>query len=428
MKRFIKTTAALITAGSILIGMSGCTSSVKNVKAADLMDGVTAREVTVETDANAYSPELTDFAVRLFNACNENSKDNENTLISPLSVLLALSMTANGAQGETLEQMENVLGLPVSKLNEFAYAYSKVLKGRPDSSGTLSLANSIWFTSDPGFHVNNDFLQVNADYYNASVYSAPFDDSTIKDINNWVNKKTDGMIPSILEEIPESAVMYLVNALAFDAEWTEAYFDYQVKENIYTTADGTQKKVPFLNRKEDTYIEDDNAIGFIKYYKGGKYAFAALLPNEGTTPADYLRSIDGAHLRNMLVSAQKWEVITSLPKFETKYSMEMADVLKAMGMPRAFDENRADFSKLGRSDGWNIFISKVFHKTFIAVDEKGTKAGAATIVQTENGGSSQPIEKPKPKEVYLTRPFVYMLIDCETNVPFFIGIMNDPEK
>ena len=101
MKRFIKTTAALITAGSMLLGMSGCTSSVKNVKAADLMDGVTAREVTVETDVDAYSPELTDFAVRLFNACNENSSDNENTLISPLSVLLTLSMTANGAQGET---------------------------------------------------------------------------------------------------------------------------------------------------------------------------------------------------------------------------------------------------------------------------------------------------------------------------------------
>ena len=428
MKRFIKTAAALIAAGSMLIGMSGCTSSVKNVKAADLMDGVTAREVKVETDANAYSPELTDFAVRLFNACNENSKDNENTLISPLSVLLALSMTANGAQGETLEQMETVLGLPVSKLNEFAYAYSKVLKGRPDSSGTLSLANSIWFTSDPGFHVNNDFLQVNADYYNASVYSAPFDDSTVKDINNWVNKKTNGMIPSILEEIPESAVMYLVNALAFDAEWTEAYFDYQVKENIFTTADGTQKKVPFLNRWEDTYIEDENAIGFIKYYKGGKYAFAALLPNEGIAPADYMRLTDGAHLRNMLVSAQKCEVRTSLPKFETQYSVEMEEILKAMGMPRAFDENKADFSKLGKSDGWNIFISKVLHKTFIAVDEKGTKAGAATIVQMENGGSSQPIEKPKPKEVYLTRPFVYMLIDCETNVPFFIGIMNDPEK
>lgn len=427
MKRFIKTVAALITAGSMLLGMSGCTSSVKNVKAVDLMDGVTAREITVETDIDAYSPELTDFAVRLFNACNENSNDNENTLISPLSVLLALSMTANGAQGETLEQMETVLGLPVSKLNEFAYAYSKVLQGRTDSSGTLSLANSIWFTSNPGFHVNNDFLHINADYYNASVYSAPFDDSTVKDINNWVNKKTNGMIPSILEEIPESAVMYLVNALAFDAEWTEAYFDYQVKENIFTTSDGTQKKVSFLNRWEDTYIEDENAIGFIKYYKGGKYAFAALLPNEGITPSDYLRSIDGAHLRNMLVSAQKWEVITSLPKFETKHSVEMADVLKAMGMPRAFDENRADFSKLGKSDDWNIFISKVLHKTFIAVDEKGTKAGAATIVQMANGGAA-PVEKPKPKEVYLTRPFVYMLIDCETNVPFFIGIMNDPEK
>ena len=428
MRRSIKVTASLLMIAIMMCGMVGCSSGVESRKAANLMEGVTAKAVDVSKKTAEYSAEVTDFAVRLYNACNATANAGENTLVSPLSVLLALSMTANGAQNETLAQMEEVLGMPAGTLNEFAYAFLNSLPDDPGFFGELESANSIWFTADPKFHVNRDFLQLNADYYNADIYAALFDDSTVKDINNWVNNKTKGMIPSVLDSIPDDAIMYLINALAFDAEWMNIYNERQIHDDSFTTVSGEQKQVPFMYSKEYDYLEDDKATGFVKYYKGKRYAFAAILPNEGITPAEYLNSLSGEHLSEMLTDRENCEVLTSLPKFKTEYSLEMSGILKSMGMPLAFDDTKADFYKIGTLDydDYRIYISRVLHKTYIEVDEKGTKAGAATVVEMM-ATTSALIEKPQPKEVYLTRPFIYMLIDCESNIPFFIGVMNNPD-
>ncbi len=428
MRRSIKVMASLLMIAIMMCSMVGCASDVESRKAANLMEGVTAKAVDVSKKTAEYSAEVTDFAVRLYNACNATANAGENTLVSPLSVLLALSMTANGAQDETLAQMEEVLGMPAGTLNEFAHAFLNSLPDDPGFFGELESANSIWFTADPKFHVNRDFLQLNADYYNADIYAALFDDSTVKDINNWVNNKTKGMIPSVLDSIPDDAIMYLINALAFDAEWMNIYNERQIHDDSFTTASGEQKQVPFMLGKEYDYLEDDKATGFVKYYKGKRYAFAAILPNEGITPAEYLNSLSGEHLSEMLIDRENCEVLTSLPKFKTEYSLEMSGILKSMGMPLAFDDTKADFYKIGTLDydDYRIYISRVLHKTYIEVDEKGTKAGAATVVEMM-ATTSALIEKPQPKEVYLTRPFIYMLIDCESNIPFFIGVMNNPD-
>ena len=385
----------------------------------DLMDGITPRgnagdaaELTDVSDAA-----VTDFAIRLF---KESMEDGENTLVSPLSVLVALSMTANGADNETLSQMEAVLGMPIDQLNTWISTYMVNLP--EEEKYKLSLANSIWFTDDERFTVNQDFLQTNADYYGADIYRAPFDDDTCKDINKWVKDNTDGMIKNLLDQIPQEAVMYLINALAFDAEWQDIYFENQVREGEFTTENGEKRNVDMMYSEENKYLEDKHATGFIKYYKDRKYAFAALLPKEGTTVSEYIASLDGEHLNELLTNAKSVFVNTSIPKFETEYDVDMSAVLSGMGMPDAFSGATADFSKLGHSTAGNIFINRVLHKTFISVDERGTKAGAATVVEM-NDESAMIIED--PKQVFLDRPFVYMLIDCETNLPFFIGTMMD---
>lgn len=362
---------------------------------------------------------VTDFAVRLF---KESMADGENTLLSPLSVLVALSMTANGADNDTLTQMEAVLGMPIDQLNTWINNYMVNLP--EDEKYKLSLANSIWFTDDERFTVNQDFLQTNADYYGADVYRAAFDEKTCKEINKWVENKTDGMIKDILDEIPADAVMYLINALAFDAEWQDIYLDTQVRKGTFTTEAGKKQKVEMMYSEEYTYLEDEHAAGFIKYYKDRKYAFAALLPNEGVSVSDYIASFDGEHLNDLLTNYTNTAVNTAIPKFEMEYDVEMSEILSGMGMPDAFDGTLADFTKLGYSDAGNIFISRVLHKTFISVDEKGTKAGAATAVEATEECA---MEVEEPKQVYLDRPFVYMLIDCETNLSFFIGTVMDTE-
>ena len=404
---------------AVMLALALLLTACAQGNADDLMQNVPAKAVDVLPDMDSGAAAAADFGVRLFQASVEEGK---NTLISPLSVLYALAMTANGADGNTLAQMEQVLGMETEELNSFMRAYLDLLPG--SKVYKLSLANSIWFKDDPRFQVEQSFLQTNADYYGADAYKAAFDEATRNDINNWVKEHTDGMIPEILDEIPEDAVMYLVNALAFDAEWQEIYEAHQVWEGEFCLEDGTARTVDLMHSEENRYLEDELATGFIKYYKDKQYAFAALLPNEGVTVQEYVDSLTGEHLMKLLSNPEKVTVFATMPKFETEYSVEMSEALMEMGMTDAFDYRISDFSRLGTydADGLNICINRVLHKTFISVSEKGTRAGAATAVEMVAEGALL-IED--YKTVTLDRPFVYMLIDCQTNLPFFIGTMMD---
>lgn len=391
------------------------------VEAVDLMKGIQSQQIEALADLSTNNSEVTDFGIRLFQA---TMKEGENTLLSPLSVISALAMTANGAEGETLAQMEEVLGLTTGELNTYMYTYMSQL---PESENyQLKLANSIWFTDAENFQVEKDFLQTNANYYGADIYKRKFDRGAKDEINLWVSQKTEEMIPEILDEIPQDAVMYLVNALAFEAEWDSTYEKRQVQDDTFILEDGTQKDVELMyEEKYMPYLEDELATGFLKYYTERKYAFVALLPKEGVAVAEYVNFLSGESLQSMLENASEEKVETAIPKFVTEYETELSQVLADMGMPDAFHVNVADFSKLGQDTrpDYNIYISRVLHKTYIEVGEQGTKAGAVTAV-APGDGASPPTE---PKEVILNRPFVYMLVDTENNLPFFIGTLMDVE-
>lgn len=395
--------------------LSGCSSMTAQTK--DLMEDVTADTINNDTDLTGNDSEaIAKFAVSLF---QNSTPAAENTLISPLSVLYALAMTANGAKEETLVQMEDVFGLPKSELNSYLHAYLENLPS--DNKYKVSIANSLWFKDDENLTVEPNFLQTNADYYGASVYKAAFDAGTLRDINNWVSDNTEGMIENILDEIPDLAIMYLINALVFDAEWENIYTDDQIQNGIFTLESGEIRDAEMMYGSENQYLDDGNATGFVKYYADRKYAFAALLPDESISVADYIASLTENDLMNTLSNVQNVEVKTAIPKFESEYEVDMAEILNSMGMTDAFDPESADFTGLGQSTTGNIYISRVLHKTYIAVDEKGTKAGAATVVEM----STESAQQTEIKTVYLDRPFVYMLIDCETNLPLFIGTMMD---
>ncbi len=401
--------------------LTGCASRMNPLSAAEnLMANITPQQTTAPPDTiggkSAVPP--TDFAVRLFQACLE---DEKNTTISPLSVLYALSMTANGAGGDTLTQMDAVLGTDVPTRNAYLKAYRDALPHAEKYK--LHIANSIWFTDDDSFTVEQDFLQTNADFYGADIYRMPFDNTALKAINGWVKENTDGMIPSILNDLPPDAVMCLVNAVAFDAEWQNVYQEYQVHPGTFTKENGEKTEVELMYSSEFQYLEDDNAVGFLKYYTDHKYAFAALLPDEGLTVREYVDSLTGEKVAALLSGAEMTAVDVAIPKFESTYDVEMSDILCAMGMVDAFS-GKADFSGLGTSSIDNIFIGRVQHKAYVTVDEFGTKAGAATAVVMETGAAMPPEDQ---KEVILDRPFVYMIIDCEANLPLFLGTVMDVE-
>ena len=404
----MKKTICLLLSFALILGLSGC-----KAESQDLMENITQGTEAHFCNLEDQSSVFADFSLRLF---RESFEQDKNTLISPMSILYALGMTANGASGETLSQMENVFGMNLATLNHN-------LKSIDPESDSLKLANSIWFKDVSGFTVNEDFLQTNGDYYGAGIFKAPFDAGTCKEINNWVSEHTDGMVKNILDKIPEGAVMYLINALAFDAQWKEVYRENAIREGTFTTADGKQRTVEMMYSEESRYLEDDYATGFLKYYQGGRYAFGALLPKEGISLEEYLKKLSGEELYAMLSNPYDAEVMASIPKFKVECDVEMSDVLKEMGMTDAFDDSAADFSGIGSSDVGNLYISRVLHKTQITVDGMGTKAGAATVV--EIAPESAPGE-PDFYVVNLDRPFLYMVIDTYWNMPIFMGTMVDP--
>ncbi len=410
------TILSILTLFAMAVNFSSCTG---RIHAEDLMGGIKACDVTGKDTDDSFIMSQSELALRLFKATADKNRD-ENLLISPLSIQLALAMTANGADGKTLTEMEKLLGgeIPIETLNEYLYTYVKNLSS--NEKAKLNIANSIWFRDSEELHINEDFLQTNADYYGASAYKAPFNKQTVKDINNWVDKNTDGMIDKVIDEIDEHSIMFLINALLFEAEWIDPYTENSVRDGSFTSISGEDRNVQMMSSSESKYISDEKATGFIKRYSGGKYSFVAILPNEGVDLYDYIDSLTADGLQSMLREVKYGEVATQLPKFSYDCDYLMNDILKDLGMPSAFGDD-ADFSKLGSSDQGNIYIDRVIHKTSIKVAEKGTKAGAVTMVAM-NGGSSMPSEI---YHVTLDRPFVYIIIDSSNNLPIFMGAVTD---
>lgn len=414
-KRWMAVILCLSVLATGVMSLSGCGTKVQ---ATNLMEDVTAKTVSGKAADDAFKNSTADFAIKLFQQTRDG---NKNSLISPLSVMLALSMTANGAKGETLAQMESLLGgdIPMETLNEYLYSYIKALPS--EKTAKLNIANSIWFR-DNGFTAEKAFLQKNADYYGAAAYKSPFDEKTLRDINNWVKKNTDGMIEKIIDNIDSDAVMYLINTVLFDAEWENIYKKDEIRDGTFTALDSTKRTVSMMYSAEQRYLDDGKATGFIKPYKNG-YSFAALLPNEDISLSDYAASMSGKAFVDTVKNARDVPVETAIPKFSYDYDIEMSSALKALGMTLPFEAAEADFSALGHSDSSNIFISRILHKAYIAVDEKGTKAGAATAVETKLMSDTVGIYR-----VTLDRPFVYTIIDDATGLPVFIGAVTDIGK
>ena len=430
MKKICKVLVCVILAIIIPVNIIGCsrhdiikdnknTDNPVTSNDAESTDNANNLEISGKTADQQFISSQLNFALELFkqnvNKCR--TEGNNNVLVSPLSVMLALSMTANGADGETLKEMEKVLAatdlggsLTIDDLNEYLYAHAKKLSS--DYNAKLHIANSIWIKDQYAQNIKGDFTQKSIDYYGAEVTSSPFDASTINDINNWVRENTDGMINKIIENTDAAAVMILVNALCFDAEWDIPYEEKNISDGKFTNIDKSVTDVKMMHSSEHTYLEGENCIGFKKSYNGNQYSFAALLPDEKINVYDYVNSLDHVKLAEILNNSSYKRIIATMPKFEFDYSITLNDALISMGMEQAFSPN-ADFSRMSDT---GLAISNILHKTYISVAEQGTRAGASTAVMMNGTGSAE-----DSVIIKLDRPFVFMIIDNDTNLPIFIG-------
>ena len=389
-------------------------------KAGNLIEGIDPEPVEGKASDKAFTSSQYAFAARLL--ADSYRADGGNCLVSPLSVVLALAMTANGAASETLQQMLDVIGggLTMEDLNAYLYQYVKNL---PSGVKTrLAIANSIWLNDRSDFSVREDFLRRNVSWYNAAVYRVPFNDQTVKEINGWVAKNTDGMIDKIIDRLDDSARMILINAICFDAKWQNPYGDYSVHDAEFTRANGSTETVSMMYSSEHEYYKGEGYTGFAKYYEDG-YKFVGILPNENIGLDRFIENLDGEKLDEILNSVTHTRVTGGLPKFSYDYEARLKGRLRAMGMVNAFNDDftspdAADFSAM--SDDTKLWIDEVIHKTFIEVTQAGTRAAAVTAVIMFG---TTAVQEP-PKVVTLDRPFLYMIVDTATNLPIFIGTVN----
>ncbi len=384
----------------------GCNTGAKT---GDLMTDITPQDVISTYDDDIYTY-ITDFSANLF---NRSVRENKNTLVSPVSILYVLAMIQNGAQGATLSQMQNTIGVDTESLNCFMAEFLKTAGDR------VHIANGIWVKD--GFKANKDFLQTNADYFGAGIYSAPFNMSTVKDINNFVNKNTDGMIDQIIDRLNPQTVMCLVNALTFDDKWAVEYEKSRITDNIFTNCDGTENNVKFMHSEEGIYLQDEDTTGFIKPYKNGDFSFVALLPDSDTDISRFCKTLTGKKIHNILNRPVYAHVNVFMPEFEAEYSQSMIDVLKKTGIIDLFTPGLSDLSAMGYSDN-GLYISNFLHKTYISVNRQGTKAAAISFATADECRAAKPVMS---YTIRLDRPFVYMILHNETGLPIFMGTITN---
>ncbi len=376
--------------------------------------------VDFSCDDNPITCDLTDanglFALDLFKKINEDDPDG-NVFISPFSISTALTMTTNGADSQTLEDMRNVLKISNMGMSSVNDSYQQLLEALPalDPETKLKLANSIWPQID--YPVLESFLDINTEYFNSEVKPVDFDDpNVIEKVNKWVEENTDGLIKETLKELPADVVMLLINAIYFKGAWRLPFDPEHTHEaNFYTNSGAEKVDMMFLADQTFPYFFNDVFQAIDLPYGDSVFSMSVFLPREGHDVENIIAELNEDNWNNWMESFIPQRISLYLPKFKMEYELKMKEALQDMGMGLAFSD-AADFTKM--IDGGGVKIDEVIHKAFIEVNEEGTEAAAVTVVVI--------IENSAGNVFNVNRPFVFVIRDNKTNSILFMGKMMDP--
>jgi serine protease inhibitor len=355
-----------------------------------------------------------------FDILRETVRDQPaaNVLLSPLSASLALGMTTNGARGETQDGMRRALGfgdMGMAEINEAYRALIDLLLSL-DKSVDMRIANSIWALESFPFHTS--FYDTARQYFDAEVTALDFwQPPAAPIINAWVKQKTGGRIEDIVPDpIPALVVMYLINAIYFKADWRYQFDPAATRDATFTPESGAPKSVKMMNRTGKTLVNFDAATGahIVELaYGRGAYAMTLVLPPADADLDAFIGELTADRWSGWLDGLRENEVQLGLPRFRIEYETPMNEPLIALGMDLAFGRRPGtDFTGLSPA-GRDLYISNVVQKTFIDVNEEGTEAAAATMV--EIGRTSG------PPSVVFNRPFLLGIRERLSGTLLFIG-------
>lgn len=342
--------------------------------------------------------------------------NDENCVCSSYSLVVLLALLANGADGKTLKELTKSLGgHKTSELNSIIRDLSESLS----ENGQFISSNVVCTSSDYRDKILKNYEQLIRENFDAEIFAATNDTSLTNLVNNWVNEKTLGMIPSLVDSLDDDIKAVLMNALAFNGTWLEEYSENEITEKVvFHNSDGSEGEVTMLTHDEETYVEDKRVIGFIKEYDGFNYSFMGILPKAEGPDAmkDALKHID---IQDLYTHSKWGQVITSLPEFEVTTSQDLTSLLKEEGINRAFSDE-AEFGNMVSSS--DLKIDTVLQKAYIKVDRKGTEAAAVTAALMRCM-SALPTED-EPITITLDRPFIYAVVNNSTGIPVFMGVVN----
>jgi serine protease inhibitor len=362
-----------------------------------------------------------EFGFDVFKKLHEHDPD-ENLFISPASIATALTMALNGAQGETAAEMKNMLRLDNLSLEEANAAYKAMINTLPalDHSVDLNIANSLWYRR--GFPVKPPFIELNQEYFKSQVSALDFDDPGAKDvINGWVKNETNGLIESIVDNIPQEAIMYLINAIYFKGDWRHSFDPEKTYSAPFTRADGSETPVSMMEYGGTVQLPLYTAENFYVIdlpYGDAVYSMTLIVPRHNHTVAEIIPQFNAQNWQQWLTGLEVQELMLHLPKFKLEYEQSLNRALQDLGMNAAFIPRMADFSKIAEAE---LSISQVKHKSFVEVDEQGTAAAAVTSVEIVV------TSLPDYPTIVLNRPFLFAIRENQAGNVLFLGKMMDPE-
>lgn len=359
------------------------------------------------------------FAVTLFNKiCN--IEDKENICISPVSAMYILSMLANGAEGNTLAQITELLETEdIDILNRKQKELIKILT-ECDTDIRVSLANSIWINEK--LHVKTPFITANRELYDATIGKSEFSNTTVSEINKWCCEKTNGKIKTIIEKLDSNTRMLLLNALYFKAGWLKPFNENATTQQPFRKENGDTINVDMMSLKAGSlYLENDTLQIVSKPFSNGKFEMLFILPH---------KNIKISELPNILVhNLDKWQremqaenILLGVPKFKTEYGTSLKNTLQMCGITDAFNSN-ADFSSISDTP---LYVDDIIQKSYISIDEYGAEAAAVTMASMQLL-SARPTEH---KTVILNRPFIFAITESITgnNNILFMGKTGEPKN
>jgi serpin B len=358
------------------------------------------------------------FTLNLFKNLVSANTGGTNLFVSPLSVSFALGMTSNGAAGQTLTAFQNTLnfaGLTQAQANDY---YNNLITNLPqlDPNTTLDIANSIWYRQ--GFNVLPQFLHTDSTYFHAKIQALDFTNpASANTINSWVNDNTGGKIPTIINQIPGNAVMYLVNAIYFKSTWQESFDPNNTRPQPFYLADNSTVQASFMTGKIDFNYYNDNTVSVYELpYSNNKFSMVIILPAQGTSVNQLAAGLDQAQWQTWMAGLKPVNNTITLPKFKFSYNNTLNNALTDLGLGIAFSDN-ANFSLI--NNGVPLKISQVVHKAFVETDESGTTAAAATSV-----GIVALVETASPPVI--NHPFIFAIREMSSGLILFAGTVNNP--